>query len=226
VIRRAARLEAIVAAKRDLHPDLVRPLTWSRLQAVCRREGIYLCCVPTTEGAAGAARPLLRSVEHSRLRRDRPARALKLAAHELGHLWAHHDPQHERWELVYQIMSPAPGGAQEREADGIAFLLLEGRTTFPPARAEGAGDRCACGHAARGSVSAAGACRCCWSSGSEVRRQGADRVSACSSAPPCQRCAAHAWFLCKITTDVRGVWRLAWGKRDGDGAHPHQSRRD
>jgi hypothetical protein len=99
---------------------------------VCRREGIYLCCVPLPKEQPAQLVPYFDRWSILVSDEIAPRERVKLAAHELGHLWAHHDPQHERWELVYQIMSPAPGGAQEREADGIAFLLLEGRTTFPP----------------------------------------------------------------------------------------------
>jgi hypothetical protein len=132
VIRRAARLEAIVAAKRELHPELARPLTWTRLRAVCRREGVHLCCVPLPKEQPAELVPFLGRWSILVSDECAPRERVKLAAHELGHLWAHHDPHHERWELVYQIDSPAPGGALEREADGIAMLLLEGLATFPP----------------------------------------------------------------------------------------------
>lgn len=132
MIRRAARLEAIVAAKREQHPELARPLTWTRLHAVCRRERVTLTLAPLPKEQPAQLVPyfghwaILVSDECA------PRERVKLAAHELGHLWAHHDPHHERWELVYQIDSPAPGGAEEREADGVAYLLLEGLAVFPP----------------------------------------------------------------------------------------------
>jgi hypothetical protein len=131
VIRRAARLEAIVAAKREVHPELARPLTWTRLRAVCRREGVHLCCVPLPKEQPAQLVPFFGRWSIVVSDEIAPRERVKLAAHELGHLWAHHDPHHERWELVYQIESPAPGGTQEREADGIAMLLLDGITTFP-----------------------------------------------------------------------------------------------
>jgi hypothetical protein len=137
VIRRAARLEAIVAAKREQHPELARPLTWNRLQAICRRERVVLADRPLPKQQPAQLVPFL---DHwAILVSDEcgPRERLKLAAHELGHLWAHHDPHHERWELVYQIDSPAPGGAQEREADGIAMLLLEGTGHVPTATTAG-----------------------------------------------------------------------------------------
>lgn len=134
MIRRAARLERIVAAKRELHPELAKQLTWSRLQAVCRREGIYLCCASLPKEQPAQLVPFFSRWSILVSDEIAPRERVKLAAHELGHLWAHHDHQHERWELVFQIVSPTPGGALEREADGIAHLLLEGLTTFPPKR--------------------------------------------------------------------------------------------
>jgi hypothetical protein len=120
-----------VAAKREQHPELARPLTWNRLQGVCRRERVVLAVVPLPKEQPAQLAPYLNRWAIFVSDECTPRERLKLAAHELGHLWAHHDPLHERWELVYQIDSPAPGGAQEREADGIALLLLEGLAVFP-----------------------------------------------------------------------------------------------
>jgi hypothetical protein len=106
VIRRAARLEAIVAAKRELHPELARPLTWARFRAVCRREGVHLCCVPLPKEQPAQLVPFFGRWSILVSDEIAPRERVKLAAHELGHLWAHHDPQHERWEIVYQIESP------------------------------------------------------------------------------------------------------------------------
>jgi hypothetical protein len=131
MIRRAARLEAIVAAKREQHPELARPLTWNRLQGICRREHVVLAIASLPKEQPAQLVPFLNRWAILVSDECAPRERLKLAAHEIGHLWAHHDPHHERWELVYQIDTPAPGGAQEREADGIALLLLENLATFP-----------------------------------------------------------------------------------------------
>jgi hypothetical protein len=132
VIRRAARLEAIAAAKRELHPELARPLTWAHLRAVCAREGVHLEVAAMPPEQPAQLVPFFNRWTILVSKDVVPRERVRLAAHEIGHLWAHHDPQHDRWELVYQIAPPAPDGGQEREAEGIAFLLVEGLAAFPP----------------------------------------------------------------------------------------------
>jgi hypothetical protein len=128
---RRRMVEALVAAKRELHPELRRPLTWARLHAVCRRERIALCLADLPPEHPAQLVPyfdrwsILVSDDISMKER------VRLAAHELAHVWAHHDAQHERWELVYQDLHPSPDDPAEREANAVAWLLIEGASDLP-----------------------------------------------------------------------------------------------
>jgi hypothetical protein len=128
---RRRMVEALVAAKRELHPELRRPLTWARLHAVCRRERVALCLADLPPEHPAQLVPyfdrwsILISDDLSMKER------VRLAAHELAHVWAHHDAQHERWELVYQDLHPAPDDPAEREANAVAWLLIEGASELP-----------------------------------------------------------------------------------------------
>jgi hypothetical protein len=128
---RRQMVEALVAAKREMHPELRRPLTWARLHAVCRRERITLALADLPPEHPAQVVPyfdrwsILISDDISMKER------VRLAAHELAHVWAHHDAQHERWELVYQDLHPSPDDPAEREANAVAWLLIEGASDLP-----------------------------------------------------------------------------------------------
>jgi Zn-dependent peptidase ImmA (M78 family) len=132
----AEAIQAIIAAKRQLHPELARALTWTGVQRICEREGVILrkASGPTPRPAqlvpfAGAWTILLS--------RDVPQRRYTyLAAHELGHLWLHHDAAAERWEHVFNMDVNWPDDPREDEAETFAALVLAGptraRAMLPP----------------------------------------------------------------------------------------------
>lgn len=132
-LKRARWLEALVARKREAHPELARPLTWARLRGVCAREGVHLSLADLPPEQPAQLLPFFARwtilVADDLAMRER----VRLAAHELAHVWAHHDPEHERWEVVYHAVHPAPNDPAEREANAIAWLLLEGVADLPAA---------------------------------------------------------------------------------------------
>ena len=61
------------------------------------------------------------------LNKDLPFRRLTYrAAHELGHLWLHHDRRHERSERVYNMQVEWRDDPHEGDAELFASLVLMG----------------------------------------------------------------------------------------------------
>lgn len=118
-------LVAIYRAKRALHPELRGGVTWNGIRRVLVREDIGLFVTPLPQQAqaihyAGAWSILI----DSRL----PARRHTMwCAHELAHIWAHHDSRCARHERVYNYTECTDAhDPREAEADFLATLVLGG----------------------------------------------------------------------------------------------------
>ena len=111
---------AVVRAKAEIHPELAAPLGWAELRSICARENVGLFVLPLPRPAQlvqleGAWSILLDSKQSRR-------RHAYFAAHELGHLWLHHDPTAERWERVYNMDDWE--GDDPREGDAELFCTI------------------------------------------------------------------------------------------------------
>lgn len=119
------RMRALVEEKAEQHPELRRPLEWDGLKRILARESIGLGIVPMPRPAQLV--PYLGSwtilVNASLSKRAN----LAGGAHELGHLWLHHDPLFDRWETtVYNASTTWEEDALEDEAETFATLLVMG----------------------------------------------------------------------------------------------------
>ena len=121
-------IAAVIDRKREHHPELARALTWPGLSRMCAREGVRL---------RTSREPLPRPAQlvpfagrwAILLSRDAPFRRhTYLAAHELGHLWLHHDSTAERWERVYNMEIGWYDDPREDDAETFASLVLAGPT--------------------------------------------------------------------------------------------------
>lgn len=115
---------AVLAAKRFVHPELHRPLTWKGLQRICAREDVGIYVRPHAE----AAQLVVYDggwgiIVDSRL----PARRhTAWAAHELAHLWLHVDRADGRHAAVFNLSGYEGPDPREDDADFLATLLLGG----------------------------------------------------------------------------------------------------
>jgi hypothetical protein len=128
-----ARLEeirAVVAEKRAIHSELRVPLTLPSLRRVARREGVEI--VARRHPRLGELVPVLGRWLII-IDADQPKLAWKvIGAHELAHLWLHHDPFFARTETsVYDKSPPWYDALREEEADVFAELLVRGPVTEP-----------------------------------------------------------------------------------------------
>jgi hypothetical protein len=131
-----AQVAAIIDRKRETHPELARALTWPALLRICEREGVAV------RKSVGRMPRMAQLVPYAGawtivLNREAPPRRhTYLAAHEVGHLWLHHDPLHDRSERVYNMGEHWPDDPREDDAELFATLLLMGpRGDAHPARA-------------------------------------------------------------------------------------------
>lgn len=122
----------VIARKRDLHPELARPLTWPAFTRICEREQVKIRQSPVEMPRPAQLVPyggrwaILLSPGAPRRRH------LYLGAHELGHLWCHHDTQHDRWERVYNMDTHWGADPREDDAELFAELVLMGPTRSRP----------------------------------------------------------------------------------------------
>ena len=127
---RVAAILAVLAAKRECHPELCAPVTWRRLKRVAQEEGVRLAVADIAEPAslvsfAGAWAVFISSRQ--------PARQhARLAAHELAHLWLHVDMAEGRSARTYQRDRYDANDPREKEADYFAECLLAGAGVFVP----------------------------------------------------------------------------------------------
>ena len=120
----------VIARKRGRHPELSRPLTWPALLRVCEREGVVVRVSRVRMPRQAQLIPYAAAWTII-LSGDAPARRRTyLGAHEMGHLWLHHDPLHDRAERVYNMDTHWPDDPREDDAELFAALVLMG-----PARA-------------------------------------------------------------------------------------------
>jgi hypothetical protein len=122
---RLAELRGISFTKRDRHPELAKPLTLAGLRRIVKREHVELSIRPHPR--LGELVPLLGRwliIVDER----QPKKAWTIcAAHELAHLWLHHDPYFARHETtVYDASPPWYDIVREEEADVFAELLVRG----------------------------------------------------------------------------------------------------
>src|SRR4051812_42207289 len=97
-------IKAVIDQKAERHPELARALTWPGLVRICAREDVAI------RKSRGRMPRMAQLVPYAGgwtivLNREAPERRhTYLAAHELGHLWLHHDRAGaERWERVYNM---------------------------------------------------------------------------------------------------------------------------
>jgi hypothetical protein len=110
----------IVERKAQEHPELV-PLSWDGLCRILAREGIELFRLPLPRPAqlvqyCGTWSILVNA--------NLPRRTHTVfAAHELGHLWLHHDPTCERWERCYNMDEDWLRSPREDDAQLFAMIV-------------------------------------------------------------------------------------------------------
>lgn len=112
----------VVKRKAELHPELRRQLGWTEVRRICARENIGLFVAPLPRPAQlvqfdGAWSILL---DDSQSRR----RHTYFAAHELGHLWLHHDATAERWERVYNMDDWEGPDPREEDVETFCNIVL------------------------------------------------------------------------------------------------------
>lgn len=122
-----AQVATIIDGKRATHPELARALSWPALVRICERESVGI------RKSRGRMPRMAQLVPYAGawtivLNRHAPERRhTYLAAHELGHLWLHHDRAGtERWERVYNMEQHWPDDPREDDAELFASLVLMG----------------------------------------------------------------------------------------------------
>lgn len=116
-----ARVDRVLAAVRERHPELRRRLSWNGLAAVLRRERIQVVRVPMRTPAALLHRG---GVSILMLNSDLPPRRhTYYCAHELGHHFLHAD---QELEPVFHMDVIWPDDPREDEAEYFAACLLGG----------------------------------------------------------------------------------------------------
>lgn len=115
-----AELDAIVTEKRARHPELLKPLSWSAFQRVCRREGIPVAHAPLPTDAVlltalGTAAIVINSELDVRRHTYR-------GMHELAHHWCHSS----REPVIYTMRDFGTPDEREDDAEYIATRLLQG----------------------------------------------------------------------------------------------------
>jgi hypothetical protein len=122
----------VIASKRELHPELARALTWPGFLRICGREGVEVRVRKAPTARPAQLVPFLGEWTII-ISADTPFRRhTYLGAHELGHLWLHHDRTSERWERVYNMDVHWSNDPREDEAELFASLVLMGPTRARP----------------------------------------------------------------------------------------------
>lgn len=123
-------IAAVLQRKREFHPELAHPVTWPGMERICDREGVRIAFQRIPRDAQlipflGGWTIVLNKDLHYRRHTYR-------AAHELGHLWLHHDLRHERTERVYNMDTGWEEDPREDDAELFAQLLLMGPKRSTP----------------------------------------------------------------------------------------------
>lgn len=114
----------VIHAKRELHPELARPLRWDGLRRIVTREDVGLFKSRLPRGV-NAQLVQFMGAWSIVLNADTPARRhTYYAAHELGHLWLHHDATCDRRECVYKMDEAWADDPREDEAELFAMIVL------------------------------------------------------------------------------------------------------
>jgi hypothetical protein len=122
---RAAILNTILEAKRAQHPELRRQASLAGMRGIARRERVRVLARPHPR--FGELFPLptgwLLIVDAGQAQAAWPV----IIAHELAHLWVHHDPFFERHETEVYDRSPEWYDAvREAEAEYVAQRMVDG----------------------------------------------------------------------------------------------------
>lgn len=130
------RISSVIARKRELHPELARALSWPGIQRICEREGVDLFVAKSRMPRLAQLVPYDGAWSIMISHDAQVRRHTYLAAHELGHLWLHHDATSERWERVYNMDRNWADDPREDDAEMFATLVLAGptraRAMLPP----------------------------------------------------------------------------------------------
>jgi IrrE N-terminal-like domain len=119
------QIDRLLAAKLLDHPELARPVDAGALRRILQREHVRVIVRPHARPAQLIA--LLSGWAIIVDERTTHEERLALIAHELGHLWLHHDRYFDRWEAhVYDRSGPEHDEREEAEADAFAERLLAG----------------------------------------------------------------------------------------------------
>jgi hypothetical protein len=126
------QIVGVIDGKREVHTELSRALSWPALLRVCQREGVR---VRVSKGPIPRLAQLVPfdGTWTIVISRDAPSRRhTYLVAHELGHLWLHHDRTAERWEQVYNMDVDWADDPREDDAELFAQLILMGPQRSAP----------------------------------------------------------------------------------------------
>lgn len=116
-------IDAVVADLRRIHPELERPLTWTTMSLILKRENISLLTLPLVHDAQVIS---CDGVSVIAINSNAPvARHTYFAAHEWGHIKLHF---REPGEIVYHTSACWPDDPREDDAERFATMLLLGPT--------------------------------------------------------------------------------------------------
>ena len=116
----------VLEAKKRIHPELRRPMTWNGLRRILAREDVALIITEMAKREAqlvqfdGAWAILLDSNASSR-------RYTYFGIHELGHLWLHHDSAADRSDRIYNMLDGPSRDTREDDAELFAVYALGGK---------------------------------------------------------------------------------------------------
>jgi hypothetical protein len=134
------QIRAVISTKSSEHPELRAPLTLQGLRRVLARERI--AWLVRRHPRPAQLVPFLGQWSIVVDVRTPVAQYTICGAHELGHLWLHHDPHFDRWET--RVYEHGGGWDSEHEADAERFaeLLVRGpekpvSPPLPPKRKRG-----------------------------------------------------------------------------------------
>lgn len=127
-LRRAENVLVLVESLRELHPELARPLTWSALARVFRRERIAVLRLPLVGGTPADVMGVGRYFVITLNSELSPRRHTRDAAHEWGHTKLH---PAELGEVDRNLSPIASTDPRELEAQLFAQLLMVGPTATP-----------------------------------------------------------------------------------------------
>ncbi len=126
-----ARIRAVVLEKANTHKELRRRLTLAGARRVLLREGVALSIRLHPRPAQLIRLPQGWKVVVDSRSSDRER--VVCIAHELGHLWLHHDADRDE-PIVFDRTEPADDAIREAEADHVAELLVGGAVQLPKAK--------------------------------------------------------------------------------------------